>query len=429
MKIYLDSIGCRLNQSEIETIARHFVLSGHEITPDPAQADVTVINTCSVTAAAASDSRGKIRGAQRAGCPTILVTGCWSNIEPQAAAALAGVHDVIRNADKEYLVRDFLSLTTEVFDSILADEQPRQALPGRQQRTRAFIKAQDGCDNHCTYCVTRIARGKPRSTPQAQVLHDIRIAENAGVNEVVLTGVHLASWGQELEPTRHLSDLVMALLEQTSVPRVRLSSLEPWDLTPEFFTLFLNDRLCPHLHLPLQSGSDTVLRRMARRITTQEFAGLVTEARRVVPDIAITTDIIVGFPGETEQEFQESLAFVTALGFADGHVFSFSPRKGTPAARFKPQLPNAVKKERNAAMRTALADSAQQYRQPFIGQTLEVLWESARPDGQGWRLSGLTRNYLRVEAISPEKRWNRLDGVILRSLHGDTFTGEIAPTD
>ena len=429
MKIYLDSIGCRLNQSEIETIARHFVLSGHEITPDPAQADVTVINTCSVTAAAASDSRGKIRGAQRAGCPTILVTGCWSNIEPQAAAALSGVHDVIRNADKEYLVRDFLSLTPEVFDSILADEQPRQALPGRQQRTRAFIKAQDGCDNHCTYCVTRIARGEPRSTPQTQVLHDIRIAENAGVNEIVLTGVHLASWGQELEPSRHLPDLVRAVLVDTSVPRVRLSSLEPWDLTPEFFTLLLNDRLCPHLHLPLQSGSDTVLRRMARKITIDEFTALVAEARRVVTDIAITTDIIVGFPGETEEEFQESLAFVSAMGFADGHVFSFSPRKGTPAASFKPQLPNAVKKERNAAMRAALAASAQRYRQPFTGQTLEVLWESARPDGQGWRLSGLTRNYLRVETISPENRWNRLDMVILRSLQGDTFIGEIVPSD
>jgi threonylcarbamoyladenosine tRNA methylthiotransferase MtaB len=426
MKIFLDSIGCRLNQSEIETIARHFVLSGHEITPDPAQADVTVINTCSVTAAAASDSRGKIRGAQRAGCPTILVTGCWSNIEPQAAENLPGVHDVIRNADKEYLVRDFLSLTPEVFDSILADEQPRQALPGRQQRTRAFIKAQDGCDNHCTYCVTRIARGEPHSTPQAQVLRDIRIAEKAGVKEVVLTGVHLASWGQDLNPTRHLSDLVQAVLAETSVPRVRLSSVEPWDLTPAFFTLFENDRLCPHLHLPLQSGSDSVLRRMARRITIGEFAGLVAEARSVVPDIAITTDIIVGFPGETEQEFQESLAFVSAMGFADGHVFSFSPRKGTPAAGFKPQLPNDVKKERNAVMRAVLARSAQQYRQPFIGQTREVLWESAQTDGQDWHLSGLTRNYLRVEAVSPDNRWNQLDRVILRDLQGDTFTGEIA---
>jgi threonylcarbamoyladenosine tRNA methylthiotransferase MtaB len=426
MKIYLDSIGCRLNQSEIETIARHFVLSGHEITPDPTQADVTVINTCSVTAAAASDSRGKIRGAQRAGCPTILVTGCWSNIEPQAAENLQGVHDVIRNADKEYLVRDFLSLTPEVFDSILADEQPRQALPGRQQRTRAFIKAQDGCDNHCTFCVTRIARGEPRSTAQAQVLRDIRIAENAAVNEVVLTGVHLASWGQDLDPPRHLFDLVQTVLAKTSVPRVRLSSLEPWDLTPQFFTLFENDRLCPHLHLPLQSGSDSVLRRMARRITTEEFAGLVAEVRRVVPNIAITTDIIVGFPGETEEEFQESLAFVSAMGFAEGHVFSFSPRKGTPAANFKPQLPNDVKKQRNAAMRAALADSAQTYRLPFLHHPLEVLWESAKPAGQDWCLSGLTRNYLRVEAVSPENRWNQLDRVILRNLHGDTFTGEIA---
>ncbi|MEE4195415.1 MAG: MiaB/RimO family radical SAM methylthiotransferase, partial [Anaerolineae bacterium] len=307
MKIYLDSIGCRLNQSEIETIARQFVLSGHEIIDTPAEADVTVINTCAVTAAAASDSRGKIRQAQRAGCPTVLVTGCWSNVDPDGAANLPGVHSVIRNEDKDFLVRDYLSLTPEVFDSILASDEPRIALPGKQQRTRAFIKVQDGCDNFCTYCITRIARGEPRSSSAARVLHDIHAAERAGVKEAVLTGVHLASWGQDLDPLMHLKDLVTVLLRRTTIPRIRLSSLEPWDLDAEFFALFNDPRLCPHLHLPLQAGSDTVLKRMARKITTAEFSALVASARAVVPELAITTDIIVGFPGETEEQFEEGL--------------------------------------------------------------------------------------------------------------------------
>lgn len=421
MKIYLDSIGCRLNQSEIETIARQFVLSGHEITDDPALADVTVINTCAVTAAAAADSRSKVRRAERAGCPTVLVTGCWSNVEPHAAANLPGVHVVIRNEDKDFLVRDFLSLTPEVFDSITLADDPRMALPGKQQRTRAFIKVQDGCDNFCTYCLTRIARGKARSTSIEQVLHDIHTAQRAGVKEVVLTGVHLASWGQDFDPPLHLKDLVEKLLRRTSIPRIRLSSLEPWDLSAEFFDLFRQPRLCPHLHLPLQAGSDPVLERMARKITTQEFSDLAAAARAVVPEIAITTDIIVGFPGETEAQFEDGLRYVGSVGFAGGHVFTFSARKGTPAAKYPDQLSKEVKKVRNARMREALQQSMDAYHQRFLGSTQEVLWESGKKVADGWLMSGLTRNYLRVNRVTQDNRWNQLEEVLLKRLDGDTF--------
>ena len=421
MKIYLDSIGCRLNQSEIETIARQFVLSGHEITDDPAQADCTVINTCAVTAAAASDSRGKIRKAQRAGCPTIIVTGCWSNVDPQGAANMPGVHQVVRNEEKDYLVRDFLSLTPEVFESILASEQARMSLPGKQQRTRAFIKVQDGCDNHCTYCLTRVARGKPRSTSVEHVLRDIHTTERAEVKEVVLTGVHLASWGQDFEQPQHLSDLIEVLLRRTTVPRIRLSSLEPWDLNKEFIALFQHPRLCPHLHLPLQAGSDAVLKRMARKITIAEFAQLVRLAREVSPEIAITTDIIVGFPGETEEQFEAGLRFVESIHFAGGHVFTFSARKGTAAARYPDQLSKEIKKERNARMREVVQHSMDAYHRRFLGSTQEVLWEAGAQTEQGWLMSGLTRNYLRVNKIAPQNCWNQLETVRLDRLEGDTF--------
>lgn len=421
MKIFLDSIGCRLNQSEIETIARQFVLSGHEITDNPANADVTVINTCAVTAAAASDSRGKIRHAQRAGCPTVLVTGCWSNVDPDGAANLAGVHSVVRNEDKDYLVRDFLSLTPEVFDNLTLADNPRMALPGRQQRTRAFIKVQDGCDNFCTYCITRIARGKARSSSVEQILYDIHAAERADVKEVVLTGVHLASWGQDFNPPLHLKDLMETLLRRTTIPRIRLSSLEPWDLNDDFFELFRDPHICPHLHLPLQAGNDTVLKRMARKITTEEFTALVESVRGVVPDIAITTDIIVGFPGETEAQFEEGLRYVESVDFAGGHVFTFSARQGTPAAKYPDQLTKEVKKERNARMRVVVQKSADAYHQRFIGSTQEVLWESGKKTKSGWLMSGLTRNYLRVKKIMQDNRWNQLEEVILARLDGTTF--------
>lgn len=421
MKIYLDSIGCRLNQSEIETLARHFVLAGHEITAEPAQADVTVINTCAVTSAAASDSRSKIRHAHRAGSPTILVTGCWSQVEPHAAENLPGVHAVIRNQDKEFLVRDFLSLTPEAFESIQLSDEPRMALPGKQLRTRAFIKAQDGCDNFCTYCLTRIARGEPRSSSAAHILQDIHAAERADVKEVVLTGVHLASWGQDLEHPMSLQALLEILLRRTSVPRIRLSSLEPWDLNAEFFELFRHPRLCPHLHLPLQAGSDAVLQRMGRKITPQEFAALVEAARAVLPEIAITTDIIVGFPGETEAQFEESLHFVAQVDFAGGHVFTFSPRKGTPAAKYPGQISKPIKKTRNARMREVLGRSQRAYQQRFLGSMQEVLWESGKQTDGGWLMSGLTRNYLRVKAITPDNRWNQLEEVVLSQLDGNTF--------
>ncbi len=423
MKVFVDSVGCRLNQSEIEKFAAQFRAAGHTLVDSPAEADLVLVNTCTVTVEAASDSRQKIRQASRHEQAKITVTGCWATLEAGAAAALPGVQWVIPNDRKESLVSEVLNIPLEEMD---LEPLARQPLPGIHRRTRAFIKTQDGCDNHCTFCITRLARGHGRSQSDAEVIADGRQALAGGTKEIVLTAVHLGSWGFDFDPPQRLRQLVQAILEQAGPARLRLSSLEPWDLDEDFFSLWQDQRMCRHLHLPLQSGCAATLRRMARKVTPEGYASLVGLARQVSPEIAITTDIIVGFPGETEEDFQESLDFVRRMEFASGHVFAYSARPGTPAARYAGQVSPEVKKRRSAVMRHALADAAQRFKERFIGQQMGVLWESASGFGpQGWQMEGLTDNYLRVTAFSPENRWNELDQVLLTGLTENGLRGEI----
>ncbi len=425
MKIFLDSIGCRLNQSEIEKYASQFRAAGHTIVDSAAEADMVVINTCSVTNAAASDSRQKIRQAGRAGQNEIVVTGCWSTLEPGAAAQLPRVTHVVSNLEKDFLVPEVLGLEPAEFD---LEPLVRQPLPGIHLRTRAFIKAQDGCDNHCTFCITRLARGQGRSQTVAQVVRDVQLALEGGAKEIVLSGVHLGSWGQDLGEALHLRDLISVLLRETDVQRLRLSSLEPWDLDENFFTLWQDERMCRHLHLPLQSGCAKTLKRMARNTTPEAYAEIVRMARAAAADMAITTDIIVGFPGEDEVEFQESLAFVQQMDFSAGHVFTYSSRPGTPATRLSGQVKGPEAKSRNARMRDVLAASAEQFQERFIGKIMPVLWESSDEYGPaGWRLHGLTDNYIRVEASSAVRLWNEISPVQLLGKTAEGLRGIIQP--
>jgi threonylcarbamoyladenosine tRNA methylthiotransferase MtaB len=423
MKIFLDSIGCRLNQSEIEKMASQFRSAGHDLVETPAEADLIVVNTCTVTAEAASDSRQKIRQAHRAGAGGIVVTGCWSTLDEKAAAALPGVSRVVPNDRKDSLVADLLGIPEEAFD---LEPLARQPLPGIHLRTRAFIKVQDGCDNHCTFCITRLARGHGRSRTIKDVMKDIESALAGGTQEIVLTGVHLGSWGQDFESPLHLRNLVESILQGTGDIRLRLSSLEPWDLDEEFFSLWQDARLCRHLHLPLQSGSLKTLRRMARKTTPQLFEGLVKMARAVSPDIAITTDVIVGFPGESDADFAESRAFIQRMEFAAGHVFTFSPRPGTPASRYSAQVPMALRKVRNAQIRSLLADSSARYRQRFLGNEIPVLWEASDSYGpEGWHLQGLSDNYLRISAVTQQHLWNQISIVKLNAVTSEGLDGVI----
>ncbi len=412
MKVFLDTIGCRLNQSEIESMARQFRLAGHEISATPEGADLAVVNTCAVTGAAASDSRGRLRHAARAGAGEVIATGCWATLEPDKAAALPKVSRVVTNARKDQLVSERLNLSGQ--GQPLFEEEPlqRMPLPGLHHRTRAFIKVQDGCDNRCTFCITSVARGAGRSRPVGEVLEDIHSALAGGVREAVLTGVHLGSWGMDFESPLHLRDLVKAILRDTDVTRLRLSSLEPWDLDEDFFRLWENPRLMPHLHLPLQSGCAATLKRMARKTTPEAFRRLIAAARSLLPNPAITTDIIAGFPGETDWEFAETLAFVREMEFSGGHVFTYSARPGTAAARMSGQVRMETRKERNHSLHAALEELAARYRQGFLGLTLPVLWESISELGQfGWQMEGWTGNYLRVSANASAPRWNAIDPV------------------
>ena len=421
MKIYLDTIGCRLNQAEIETMARQFRGAGHEIVALAELADMAVVNTCAVTNDAASVSRGKIRQIARAGVDEIVATGCWATLQPQQVSDLPNVFRVIHNDHKDHLVADVLDLPQHTFD---LEPISRVPLPGLHRRTRAFIKVQDGCDNHCTFCVTTVARGEGRSRPMAEVIQDIQSALDGGAKEIVLTGVHLGSWGYDFH--MHLKELIKTILRETDVPRLRLSSLEPWDLDEDFFLLWDDSRLMPHLHLPLQSGCESTLRRMARKTTPDSFRALAAAARDTIPNVAITTDIIAGFPGETEDEFAESLAFVQEMNFSGGHVFTYSPRPGTGAARMKGQVRPEIRKRRNHILRDALEESEKSYREKFVGEKASVLWESTSEMGEsGWQMEGLTENYLRVRSFAASPRWNELDDVRLIGLADNGIVGEI----
>ncbi|RMF06038.1 MAG: tRNA (N(6)-L-threonylcarbamoyladenosine(37)-C(2))-methylthiotransferase MtaB [Chloroflexi bacterium] len=401
MRIRLDSIGCRLNISEIEEMARHFAAAGHRIVGPGDAADLVVFNTCAVTHVAARKSRQVIRQLRRANPgAAVVVTGCYAELSPQEMAAL-DVDLVIGNTQKDrlpHLVADagLLRDSDPVPAPDAASFLPNVSLAEGGSHTRAFVKVQDGCDNRCAFCIVTVARGAGRSRLLPDVLAEINRLAAQGYQEAVLSGVHLGSYGRDLGDAAGLRNLVQTILAETDLPRLRLSSLEPWDLADGFFELWQNPRLLPHLHLPLQSGCDETLRRMARRTSQAEFARLLADARAAIPDLSVTTDIIIGFPGETDAEFAESLAFTEAMEFSKLHIFRYSRREGTAAARMRGQIPSKVMQARSRQMHSLNARLEETFRQKFVGRTMPVLWESHEPYGFGEQWSGLTGNYLRV---------------------------------
>lgn len=404
MKVHLRTLGCRLNQSEIETMARQFQQQGHEIVDAPEQADQIVVNTCAVTQDAVSSSRRLVRQLNRAnGEAKISVTGCYAQIAPDEIAVLPGVSSVVDNLGKDSLVSAITGQPPEPFDV----EPLARDVPAWIGRTRAFVKVQDGCDNACTFCITTVARGAGRSRTVEDVVHEIRVLHAMGYQEAVLTGVHLGSYGHDLGDRNGLYHLVQRILAETDIPRLRLSSLEPWDLSLQFFTLWENPRLCPHLHLPLQSGCDTTLRRMARRTNQQQFGELVRQARAQMDDPCITTDIIVGFPGETDEEFAISRDFIEAMEFAGMHVFRYSKRPGTAAARMKGHVSEDVKKRRSAQLLALSDEMERRYCERNAGKHLPVLWEQvAGACDDGFFNVGYTPNYIRVGCTHPRPLTN-----------------------
>ena len=405
MRVYLKSLGCKLNQSEMEALARQLIAAGHELVASAEAADLCVLNTCTVTHVAARKSRRTTHRLRRLNPDAyLIVTGCYAELttEPFEADLVVG------NADKSRLLDLVQSAGFQPpatgHQQLVADIRPLLA------RTRAFVKIQDGCDNACTYCIIRVARGRQRSRPRDEILDEVRARVAEGYKEIVLTGVHIGAYGRDAggDSQGDLRSLVRAILKDTAVPRLRLSSIEPWDISPAFFDLWQDPRVCRHLHLPLQSGCDATLQRMGRRYTTATFAQIVTAAREAIPGIAITSDLIVGFPGESEDEFAASCEFVTRMAFSRLHVFPYSMRPGTPAAAMPDQVPHTVKKARARQMITRGQQMAARFQQEFVGQTLDVLWEHRRNAARGCAWSGLTDNYIRVTAISKDDLTNAL---------------------
>jgi threonylcarbamoyladenosine tRNA methylthiotransferase MtaB len=400
MRVHLETLGCRLNISETEALARRFSQAGHRMVGEGETADLCVVNTCTVTHIADRKSRQAVRrlarthpGAQ------IVVTGCYAQMAPEALRRMPEVDLIVSNEDKDRLIEIISNCFSFPGVTSLQPLASSLQLPG--SHTRAFLKVQDGCDSRCAFCVIALARGRGRSRPLAEVLAEVQTLLAAGYREIVLSGVHLGSYGHDLGQPEGLARLIRSLLHETPVQRLRLSSLEPWDIEPDFFNLWQDPRLCCHLHLPLQSGCDATLRRMARRTTTAQFAALVEAARLAIPDLSVTTDIMVGFPGESEEEFASSLSFVAGMEFSGLHVFPFSARPGTAAARMLNQVPPEVIRARGAAMREVGTRSGQRFRQGFVGRIMEILWESSgKEPGQRDLWEGLTDNYIRVTTRS-----------------------------
>ena len=401
MYVYLKTLGCRLNEAELETWAQAFQKAGHQITREVNNANVVIINSCAVTADAARKSRQLIRRTHRDNPNAkLVVSGCYATLNEDEAAQLMGVDLVISNKNKDQLVEQTLAALNLDTMPAMSTEPGETSLFSRG-RQRAFIKVQDGCRYRCTFCIVTVARGDEVSRPVENIIDEINTLHQQGINEFILTGVHLGGYGSDIES--NLTDLIKTILDKTSIPRLRLGSLEPWELPADFFSLFKNSRLMPHLHLPLQSGSDSVLRRMARRCKTEEFAQIVNQARQQIPHFNITTDIIVGFPGETEQEWQDSFDFIKSTGFGHIHIFTYSSREGTKAASLPNPVTNEIKKQRSKQLHILAETMKQQFAEDNIDQQFSILWEGQKQaiDDDQQLVFGYTPNYLRVACKIP----------------------------
>jgi threonylcarbamoyladenosine tRNA methylthiotransferase MtaB len=408
VRVCFTHLGCKLNQAEIEAMARRFTAAGHHLVGSPAGADLHVINTCTVTQAAARQSRKVVRGGGRAN-PVLrtVVTGCWSATEPEEAARLAGVDLVVPNGEKESLFERVAAAFPDLAErDSEPDAVPIPWVPMEFGHTRALVKVEDGCNMQCAFCIIPQTRGGQRSRPPGEVVAEVQALVRAGCREVVLTGVQISAYRSE---GMGLSDLVARVLSEGmegAAPRLRLTSIAPWELDGRLLDLFAEfggSRLCRHLHLSLQSGCSATLRRMRRPYTAPGYAALLARVRKAIPEVAITTDVLVGFPGETAAEFAESLASVEAMGFAKVHVFPFSARPGTAAEGMPGQVASGEKKERMAQMLVAAAAAERAFLSSQVGKRVTVLWEHPR-DGMA---HGLTDNYLRVFCRTDRDLWNR----------------------
>jgi len=400
MNVYLDFLGCRLNEAEIQGWANDFSKKGLSINSDIAQSDIIILNTCAVTGEAARKSRQKIRKLHnQSPHAKIVVTGCYASLEAEKVAQILGVDLVIDNKDKENLAEQVIQeLTLET--SPMITTAPGESVVFTQNRDRAFIKVQDGCRYRCTYCIVTIARGDEKSRSIEDLINEINRHYENGIFEIVLTGVHVGGYGSDINSS--LYELISIILDKTLIPRIRLASVEPWDLPENFFDLFNNPRLMPHMHLPIQSGSDVILKKMSRRCRTEEFEQLVEKARKLHPSFNITTDVIVGFPGEEEYLWQQTVDFIQRLPLGHIHIFNYSNREGTKAAGLKGVIDNSIKKQRSKQLHRLAKELTQLELKKQIGRSSIILLESKFDilPTREFVYWGHTENYFKVRVIS-----------------------------
>lgn len=427
-KVALTTLGCKVNQFETETMEGLFKQKGYEIVPFTEKADFYVINTCSVTSLGDRKSRQVIRRANRQNDKAIIaVCGCYSQVHPEEIKAIEGVRVVLGTKERHHIVEYVEQVAREdgILDEVgnIMEAHDFEDIPlyDMPQRTRAFLKIEDGCQNFCSYCIIPYARGPVKSRHLANIHAEAEKLVAAGFKEIVLTGIHLGAYGRDLAADVTLADACREVLKVKGLKRLRLGSLESIELSPELFTLIRNDeRFCAHLHLPLQAGSDAVLKAMNRQYDTAEFAKLIARVESEVPGIAVSTDIIVGFPGETEEDFKQGLDFVSKMNFSRMHVFPYSKRSGTPAAARKDQIPENIKKERAQRMQNLAAAKTMEFHRKFLGKELRVLFETA----QAGLTDGLTDNYIRVYTKSPVVP-GELYTVKLEKLYKDGLYGQV----
>ena len=407
-RVSIHTLGCKLNQAETDSLKRQFAHCGCEIVDNPDDADIYILNTCTVTHIADRKSRHLLRLAQRRNPNAfIIATGCYAQRAPDELTRIGGIDMVAGNEEKPHLL--------EIMKGMGLVKR-REGDGGHPVlRTRALVKVQDGCNTLCSYCIVPKVRGRGRSVPISKVVDEIRARVKEGYREIVLTGTQIGNYGLDTGET--LRELLEHILLETGVERLRLTSINPQDVTPALLDLWGDGRLCRHFHLPLQSGSDSVLSRMRRRYSTSEYETTVRLIRDKVPDVSITTDIIIGFPGESDDEFEQSYLFCERMGFSAIHVFPFSPRPTTSAALMPKRVDGRVKRERSVRMLELGRRSVRQFREGFSGRTMPVLWE--REVDEIW--VGLTDNYIRVFARSNEGLNNRLVEAKLIAGHNEAM--------
>lgn len=417
MNINFQALGCRLNEAELETWASQFLKLGHQVTTDSGEADIVVFNSCAVTSEADRKSRQQIGRLHRKNPQAkMIVTGCHATLNSDVVKDYLGVDMVVGNDQKD----DLVEKAVEQFGLTVSEiEQPIQNSLFLRGRHRAFIKVQDGCRYRCTYCIVTIARGDERSRSINDIINEINTLHQQGVQEIAVTGVHVGGYGSDIDSS--LTTLLAEILKQTDIPRIRLASVEPWDLPDDFFELFQNPRLMPHMHLPIQSGCDSVLKRMARRCKTEEFSHILKIAREASPLFNVTTDLIVGFPGETEDEWQQTMAYVENTGFGHMHIFSFSPREGTAAARFPDQIDKETKKERSRQMHELASRLKKIELEKNLGQTASVLWEQ-KINAETGSWSGYTPQYHKVVTSNHSIQEASISEVIIDQVSSDGLT-------